>query len=211
MAKCVDCACGYQLLALALNREDRMDNTHSEIESVEQLIHEVRGRKVMIDVALAALYGVTTKRLNEQVKRNLQRFPDDFMIRLTVREYDTLGRQGGIPGMRSQFATSKGRGGRRYLPFAFTEHGAIMAANVLNTPKAVHMSVFVVRAFVKMRSVMVDTRGMARKLAVLEKELKGRLDVHESVIVTILQRVMDIIDPPDQPDPPRKKIGFGNG
>jgi phage regulator Rha-like protein len=105
--------------------------------------------------------------------------------------------------------SSEGRGGRRYLPYAFTEHGAIMAANVLNSARAVQMSVFVVRAFVRMRAALSDNRQLARKLAALEKELKERLDVHESAIVGILQRIMDIIDPPALPEPPpRKRIGF---
>jgi len=100
-------------------------------------------------------------------------------------------------------------GGRRGRPYAFTEHGAIMAANVLNSPRAVQMSVFVVRAFLKMRALLGDKRDLAQKLASLEKELKKRLDVHAAVIVTILQRVMDIIDPPALPAPPPKpRIGF---
>ena len=101
------------------------------------------------------------------------------------------------------FGTSSSmHGGRRGRPYAFTEHGAIMAANVLNSPRAVQMSVFVVRAFLKMRALLGDKRDLAQKLASLEKELKKRLDVHEAVIVTILQRVMDIIDPPALPAPP---------
>ena len=105
--------------------------------------------------------------------------------------------------------SSSGHGGRRRPPYAFTEHGAIMAANVLNSPRAVQMSVFVVRAFLKMRSLLGDKRELAKQLAALEKELKQRLDVHEAAIVTILQRVMDIIDPPALPPPPSKpRIGF---
>jgi phage regulator Rha-like protein len=97
----------------------------------------------------------------------------------------------------------------KYRPYAFTEHGAIMAANVLNSPRAVQMSVFVVRAFLKMRAFLGDKRELAKQLAALEKELKERLDVHEAAIVTILQRVMDIIDPPSLPPGPDKpKIGF---
>ncbi len=96
----------------------------------------------------------------------------------------------------------------KYLPYAFTEHGAIMAANVLNSPRAVQMSVFVVRAFVKMRRLLGNTRELANRLAALEKELKERLDVHETAIVDILQRIMDLINPPAPPDPPpRKSIG----
>src|SRR5207248_7800373 len=117
------------------------------------------------------------------VKRNVDRFPKDFVFQLTRREFEAL---------RYQIGTLKtGRGEhRKYLPFVFTEHGAIMAANVLNSPRAVQMSVFVVRAFLKMRSLLGDKRDLAQKLA-LEKELKQRLDVHEAVIVTILQRVME--------------------
>src|SRR5204863_2856981 len=136
------------------------------------------------------------------VKRNESRFPKDFVFQLTRREYEVL---------RCQIGTlKKGRGEhRKYSPYAFTEHGAIMAANVLNSPRAVQMSVFVVRAFLKMRALLGDKQELAQKLASLEKELKKRLDVHEAVIVTILQRVMDIIDPPALPAPPPKpRIGF---
>jgi ORF6N domain-containing protein len=168
--------------------------------ALSQLIHEIRGQKVMLDEDLAEVYGTTTKALNQAIKRNVHRFPSDFAFQLTRQEVTTL---------RSQFVTSKGSGGRRYLPYVFTEHGAIMAASVLNSPRAVQMSVFVVRAFVKMRAVLSDSRELARKLAALEKELKERLGVHESAIVTVLQRVMDILDPPALPEPPPKKdIGF---
>ena len=170
------------------------------LEPVEPLILVVRGERVILDVALARIYGVPTKRLNEQVKRNLDRFPPDFLFQLTRSEVDSL---------RSQIATSNvGRGGRRYLPFAFTEHGTIMAANVLNSPQATQMSVFVVRAFVKMRGVLSDSRQFAKKLAELEKELKSRLDLHETAIVEVLQRVMDILDPPPQQETKRRQIGF---
>jgi len=172
----------------------------TRIDQLDRLIYEIRGQKVMLDVDLAEVYGVTTKALNQAVKRNADRFPADFAFQLTRQE---------VASLRSQFVTSKGRGGRRYLPYAFTEHGAIMAANVLNSPRAAQMSVFVVRAFVKMRAVLSDSRELARKLASLEKELKDRLNVHEAAIVTILQRVMAIIDPPTLPEPPPKKgIGF---
>ena len=109
--------------------------------------------------------------------------------------------------MRSQFATASKRN-VRFLPYAFTEHGAIMAATVLNSPRAVQMSVYVVRAFVRMRRLMGDTHELARRLASLEKELKERLDVHEVAIVGILHRIMDLIDPPLSPAPSRKSIGF---
>jgi len=126
------------------------------------------------------IYGIPTFRFNEAIKRNRERFPEDFMFRLTAAQFAAL---------TSQFAMSKkGRGGRRTLPYAFTEHGAVMAANILNSPRAVQMSVFVVRAFLKMRALLGDKRDLAQKLASLEKELKKRLDVHEAVIVTIMPR-----------------------
>src|SRR5450432_817594 len=189
------------------------------VERVEPLIHEIRGEKVILDSDLARLYGATTKRLNEQVKRNRERFPDDFMFRLTARESAALRSQfatssskasnQGDARSRSQIATLKRGENIKYLPYAFTEHGAIMAANVLNSPRAVQMSVFVVRAFLRMRSLLGDKRELAKQLAALEKELKQRLDVHETAIVTILQRVMDIIDPPALPPAPSKpRIGF---
>jgi hypothetical protein len=181
---------------------------------LERLIYELRGQKVMLDVDLARIYGVPTKRLNEQIKRNRERFPADFAFRLTAKEMENLRSQIATGSqfrtiLRSQNATSSSHGGRRYLPWAFTEHGAIMAANVLNSARAVQMSVFVVRAFLKMRALLGDKRELAKQLAALEKELKQRLDVHEAAIVTILQRVMDIIEPPAlPPEPPKPRIGF---
>jgi len=170
-------------------------------EPVEPLLRVVRGERVILDTDLARLYGVETKALNRAVKRNADRFPSDFVFQLTRGEADSS---------RYQFGTLKtGRGEhRKYLPFAFTEHGAIMAANVLNSPQAVRMSVYIVRAFVKMRSAFSDSRQLARKLAQLEKELKSRLDLHETAIVEVLQRVMDILDPPPEPAPKRRQIGF---
>jgi phage regulator Rha-like protein len=169
---------------------------------LDELIREIRGQKVMLDFDLARVYGVETKSLNRAVKRNADRFPKDFVFQVTPREFEAL---------RYQTGTLKtGRGQhRKYLPYVFTEHGAIMAANVLNSTRAVQMSVFVVRAFLKMRALLGDRRDLAEKLVAIEKELKKRLDVHEAVIVTILQRVMDIIDPPALPPPPPKpRIGF---
>jgi hypothetical protein len=138
--------------------------------------------------------------LNRAVKRNADRFPKDFMFQISSREWENLKYQIGT--------SSSGHGGRRRPPYAFTEHGAIMAANVLNSARAVQMSVFVVRAFLKMRALLGNKRELAQKLTSLEKELKKRLDVHEAVIVTILQRVMDIIDPPLTSQPPKPRIGF---
>jgi len=154
----------------------------------------------MLDSDLAGIYGVETKALNRAVKRNADRFPKDSVFQLLSSEWKNL---------RYQIGTaSASHGGRRNLPWVFTEHGAIMAANVLNSRRAVQMSVFVVRAFLKMRALLGDKRDLAQKLASLEKELKKRLDIHEAVIVTILQRVMDIIDPPIIQQPPKPQIGF---
>ena len=196
----------------------------AEPEPVEPLLRVVRGERVILDADLARLYGVPTKRLNEQVKRNLDRFPPDFLFQLTLSEFDSSRSQfatlngadkrsqsptGSEHNLKSQIAASSfGHGGRRKLPYAFTEHGAIMAANVLNSPQATQMSVFVVRAFVKMRAVLSENRQLAHKLAELEKELKSRLDLHETAIVEVLQRVMDLLDPPPQPEPKRRQIGF---
>jgi hypothetical protein len=179
---------------------------------IDSLIIEVRGQRVILDADLARIYGVPTKALNQAVKRNSARFPEDFLFKLTAVEIEKLNRSQIVTGssLRSQIVTSnQGRGGRRYSPYAFTEHGAIMAANVLNSTRAARMSVFVVRAFVKMRSLLTDTRELAGKLAALEQELKGRLDVHEAAIVEFMQRIMRILDPPSSPpEPPPPEIGF---
>ena len=146
---------------------------------IDHRILLIRGQRVILDAELAALYAVTPKRLNEQVKRNLDRFPDDFMFQLTEDEYKAL---------RSQFATSNtGRGGRRYLPFCFTEHGAIMAATVLNSARAVEMSVFVVRAFVHIREVLSGHRQLALKIGELERKLSTHDDSIQSLIEAIKQ------------------------
>jgi hypothetical protein len=122
---------------------------------VESRILILRRLRVILDIDIAQLYGVPVKRLNEQVKRNPERFPSDFMFQLTGKEHDAL---------RSQIATSKkSRGGRRYTPYAFTEHGAVMAATVLNSERAVQMSVFVVRAFVRLREMLATNRRLAGK------------------------------------------------
>lgn len=154
-----------------------------------------------------------TKRLNEQVKRNGKRFPSDFLFQLTPEEANSLRSQFATldrAGNRSQIATgSQKHRDPRLLPFAFTENGAIMAANVLNSPQAVRMSVFVVRAFVQMRELLGSTKDLAKQLAALEEKLTARLDEHEVAIVEVFRRVMDILDPPSPPpDPPRRRIGF---
>src|SRR6476659_872710 len=182
------------------------------VEQIDGMIHTIRGVRVMLDRDLAEIYGVPTFRFNEAIKRNRHRFPPDFMFQLTREEFDSLRSQIAMskPENSSQIAMSKtGRGGRRTLPFAFTEHGALQAANVLRSKRAVQMSLFVIRAFVKMRETLLGTRELAKKLEALEKQLTGRLDVHEAAIVKVLQDLMQILNPPPlPPDPPQRKIGF---
>jgi hypothetical protein len=168
-------------------------------EQVVRLIRVVRSQKVILDNDLATVYGVETKALNRAVQRNCGRFPADFIFQLSQDEFEVL---------RCQFGTSKGKGGRRYLPYAFTEHGAIMAAAILNSPRAVQMSVFVIRAFVKMRSMLMAQKDFAKKLTELEKKLTERLDLHERTISDIIQQIMLLLNPPPEPAPPRKTIGF---
>ena len=158
----------------------------------EQCIVRLRGQAVLLDADLAAIYGVAVKRLNEQVKRNDQRFPEDFAFQLTDTEWRSL---------RSQNATLKRGQHRKYMPYAFTEHGAIMAATVLNSPQAVHMSVAVVRAFVKLRRMALSVEALARKVAALEQK-------YDANFRDVFQAILQLMTPPD---PPRRKIGFDAG
>lgn len=161
--------------------------------SVESRILIVRRQRVILDKDLAALYAITVKRLNQQVKRNRERFPVDFMFQLTAKENESL---------RLQNATSKkGRGGRRYPPYAFTEHGAIMAATVLNSRQAIEMSVFVVRAFVRMREMLAKNRQLAAKI----NELDRRLETHDTAIQDIIEAIKELMLPEG---PSKRKIGF---
>ena len=163
------------------------------IDQIEPMILTLRGHKVILDKNLAELYGVPTWRLNEQVKRNRRRFPDDFMFQLEIDEVEAL---------RSQNAISKsGRGGRRYSPYAFTEHGAIMAASVLNSPRAVEVSVFVVRAFVKLRQLLASHADLARKVDALEK----KYDAQFKVVFDAIRQLMA----PLPEERPKRRIGFG--
>lgn len=169
-------------------------------DSVESRIITLRGHKVILDSDLAALYGVETKTLNRAVKRNGKRFPHDFCFQLNRQE---------VVNLRCQIGTSSSRyGGTRYLPYAFTENGAVMAANVLNSEQAVRMSVFVVRAFIQMRELLNGSKELAAELRKLEAKLTDRLDVHEMAIVDVLRRIMRLLDPPPSPPVPEKSMGF---
>jgi hypothetical protein len=167
------------------------------IGQIEKRIYVLRGKRVMLDADLADLYGVTTKRLNEQVGRNAERFPEDFAFKLTKQE---------LADLRSQIATSSGatgtHGGRRYQPRVFTEHGAIMAASVLNSPRAIEVSVFVVRAFVKLRELSLAHKEIRQKLDELEHKVAG----HDQAIAGLINAIRELMTPPE----PKKKrpIGF---
>ena len=171
-------------------------------DPVESRILTLRDQKVILDSDLAAIYGVTTKRLNEQVKRNARRFPSDFLFRLSNEEAKAVVRS------RSQNATLKRGQNIKFLPYVFTENGAVMAANVLNSPQAVRMSVFVVRAFVRMRELLIGSKELAAELKKLEAKLTSRLDVHEVAITEVLRRIMRLLDPPPLPPVPEKSMGY---
>jgi len=153
----------------------------------------LRGLPVMMDADLARLYGVLTKRLNEQVKRNIDRFPEDFAFRLTAEEkQQVVANCDHLANLK--FAKS--------LPWAFTEHGALMAANVLNSTEAVKMSVFIVRAFVKQREVLLTNATILKRLAEIDKSLL----VHDHALRDIYQKLLPLLQPP--PAPPKRRIGF---
>jgi len=162
------------------------------VERIVRGIYLIRDKKVMMDRDLAELYGVTTKRLNQQVSRNRGRFPEDFIFQLSADEKAEV------------VANCDHLSKLKYspvLPYAFTEHGAIMAASVLNTPRAIETSIFVVRAFVKLREIMATHKELARKLA----ELEQRFGEHDEKIEAIFEAIRQLMAPPYEP---RKKIGF---
>jgi hypothetical protein len=162
--------------------------------SIAPLIRSIHGVRVILDTDLARLYGVQTKALVQAVKRNADRFPEDFLFRLSPAEAAAL---------RSQFVTSKtGRGGRRYPPCAFTEHGALMAANILNSARAVAMSVYVIRAFVKMREDLAANAAILKRLAEIDKAFL----IRDAGLRDIYQKLRPLLEPP--PAPPKPEIGF---
>ena len=180
----------------------RLPKSPVTLPSVENVIHTIRGERVILDADLAKLYGVPTKVLNQALKRNRDKFPPDFLLQLTTQEMLTLNRSQIVTGSPQRHRDLRSR------PFAFTEHGAIMAANILNSPQAVQMSVFVVRAFIKMRGLLTDTRELAKKLVAVEKELTSRLDSHETAISEFMRQIMLLLAPPPAPDLTEKEMGF---
>ena len=157
------------------------------VEKVENKIYQVRGKKIMFDADLAQLYGVETKQLTRQVRRNLERFPDDFMFQLTKQEF-----------LRCQFGTSK-KGGRRYLPYVFTEQGVAMLSSVLNSKRAILVNIQIMRTFVKLRRVAVTYTGLRHKIDDMEK----KYDVQFRVVFDAIRELMA---PP--PETPKRRIGF---
>jgi hypothetical protein len=162
-------------------------------KKVDSKILALRGHRVILDADLAELYGVQVRHLNQQVKRNAKRFPPAFRFQLSPQEFQILRSQNVI--------SSEGHGGTRYRPYAFTEHGAIMAATVLNSERAIEMSVFVVLAFVRMRRAIAANRQVLAKLA----EVERRLETHDADIQGLMDAIRELINPPD---PPRRRIGF---
>ena len=159
-------------------------------EIIEQKIFVIRGHKVMMDRDLAGLYKVETKYLTRQVRRNLSRFPADFMFKLTKEEF-----------LRCQNVTSSW-GGRRYLPYAFTEQGVAMLSTVLNSERAIHVNIVIMRAFVKLREILSSHKDLSHKL----KELEERIGRHDEQIQAVFDAIRQLMAPP--PEPPKRRIGF---
>jgi hypothetical protein len=164
--------------------------SHQGTEEISQRILTIRRKRVMLDTDLADLYGVSTKVFNQTVRRNKDRFPGDFVFRMTEDEFI---------GLRSQFVTSKkGRGGRRYLPHVFTEQGVAMLSGVLNSPRAIHVNIAIMRAFVRMRQMLASHEGLARKVDALEKKYDAQFRV-------VFDAIRALMEPPK---PPGRQIGF---
>jgi hypothetical protein len=170
-------------------------NSAVPVERITQAIRVLRGQRVLLDAELAALYGVSTARLNQQVRRNRTRFPEDFLFELSAQEFADL---------KLHSATSSW-GGRRTRPLAFTEHGAIMAATVLNSSRAVEMSIYVVRAFVQLRELLASNKELARRFDELEARIEKKLVGHDQAIAAMLAAIRGLMNPPAGT---RRGIGF---
>ena len=162
-----------------------------DAHAVEAVIHVIRNTRVILDMDLARFYGVDTRKLNQALKRNANRFPVDFAFQLTEEE---------IANLRSQFVISSW-GGRRYLPYAFTEYGAVMAASVLNSPSAIQMSIFVIRAFIRMREHLAQRVALSRELKAIDKKLL----THDAALIDLYEKLEPLLLPPPRPTP---RIGF---
>jgi hypothetical protein len=171
---------------------------------IESIILVIRGQKVILDKDLAVLYGVPTKRLNEQVRRNRRRFPEDFMFQLTKEEVSMC--QDMSDRTRSQFATLKRGGNIKYLPYVFTEQGVAMLSGVLNSDRAIAVNIAIMRAFVRLRRILAAHKKIESKL----KEHDQRLEKHDEHIYAIFEAIKGLMEPPPEPppEPPKRKIGF---
>ncbi len=169
------------------------------IGPIERKIYTIRGIKVMLDSDLAALYGVPTKVLNQSIKRNQKRFPADFMFRLTQEEWAVL---------RSQIVTTNQRGGRQYLPYAFTEHGVAMLSSVLNSEKAIQINIQIMRAFITIRRYALAQKpeNITKRIGILEKALLQYMDKNDQRVNEIVETINDMLSAEEDEDP--KKIGF---
>ena len=176
----------------------------TELEKIQKMIYEIRGQKVMLDSDLAALYDVPTHRLNEAVKRNIKRFPSEFMFQLTDNEWNFL---------RSQIAISKGRrGGRQYFPYAFTEHGVLMLSSVLNSDRAIDVNIKIMKVFVHMRQYVLNHKGTEMQISELQKLLmlhientENKFSENDAMIRQIVHALNNLIEKPKE----TKQIGFG--
>lgn len=214
-----DLAC-YSLV-VPTKKSLKKSSSPVSVHLLERRIYLIRGHKVMIDVDLAELYDVPTKRLNQQVRRNLKRFPEDFMFQLTRKEAESLRSQFAISntsqgdlrsqiatskedseGLRSQIATSKtGRGGRRYLPYVFTEQGVAMLSSVLSSERAIEVNIAIMRAFVKLRQMLDSNEELNRKFAAVIRKLA----THDKYFTLVFDELKKLNEPPTRP---RKQIGF---
>jgi hypothetical protein len=170
------------------------DTAIATLERIDSMILTIRSQRVMLDSDLAKVFGVPLKRLNEQVSRNRERFPTEFAFQLTRQEFTNL---------KSQFATSSLHGGKRKLPWAFTEHGAVMLSMVLRSPTAVQASVWIVRAFFSMREQLAGNKKLAHKLA----ELEGRVGTHDLAPKELFEAIRQLLEPAT-PATPQREIGF---
>jgi len=187
--------------SIAVEGGNQMSNAIA-VEVIATRILELRGKKVMLDRDLAKLYGVKVKRLNEQVKRNTKRFPDDFMFQITKEEINSLRSHFVTLNSRSQFATLKQGQNIKYLPYVFTEHGVAMLSSVLNSERAIQVNILIMRAFTKLREILLTHKDLAAKIEALEKKYAE----HDQTIKEIFEAIKQLFQPP--PAKEKRIIGF---
>jgi hypothetical protein len=183
-----------------MNDKMLKDRSLIPIERIERLILLIRGHKVMLDRDLAYLYGVTTKVLNQAVKRHKDRFPEDFMFQLTMEEAKIWWTEVRGGGLRSQIVTLKRGQHIKYRPYAFTEHGILMLSSVLNSERAIKVNIEIMRAFVRLRQILASSKELAKRLDELEKKYDAQFKL-------VFDAIRQLMAPPE-PEPPKKRIGF---